>query len=99
MATVPDPIEKTRAWTGLYAVVVGDVVIAIAAILGVYWVKNGTAGTNSVVSILTSAFTAIGTLTTAYFPWTPRCTPSGLITPTPAPEGWSTKKLPSPVQA
>ncbi len=60
-------VERTRSWTGLWAVAVGDVVIAIAAILGVYWVKGGTTGSTSVVSIITSGFTAIGTLTTAYF--------------------------------
>jgi hypothetical protein len=60
-------VEKTRSWTGLIAVVVGDVAIAIAATLGVIAVKDGSAGSASVVSILTSAFTAVGTLTTAYF--------------------------------
>lgn len=64
-------VEKTRAWTGLIAVVVGDVAIALAAILGI--VHFATSGTVSspvlpqVVAILSSAFTAIGTMTTAYF--------------------------------
>src|SRR6516164_7524059 len=61
-------VEKTRSWTGLWAVALGDFAIALAAILGVYWVKStGTTSATSVVSILTSGFTAIGTLTTAYF--------------------------------
>ncbi len=62
-----DTIEHTRAWTGLWAVVIGDAGIAIAAAFGVVLVKGGTAGSASVVSVLTSAFTTIGTLTTAYF--------------------------------
>jgi hypothetical protein len=59
-------VQRTRAWTGLGVVVFGDVAIAVAAVFGV--VKAG-GGTNAaqVVSILTSAFTAIGTMTTAYF--------------------------------
>jgi len=59
-------VQKTRALTGLGVVVFGDVAIAIAAIFGV--VKAGTgADATQVVSILTSAFTAIGTMTAAYF--------------------------------
>jgi len=60
-------VQRTRAWTGLWVVVGGDTAIAVAAILGV--VKTaGTSTTNSpTVAILTSAFTAIGTMTTAYF--------------------------------
>jgi hypothetical protein len=60
-------VQRTRAWTGLWVVIGGDVAIALAAILGI--VKTaGTAATNSpTVAILTSAFTAIGTMTTAYF--------------------------------
>jgi|HubBroStandDraft_1064217.scaffolds.fasta_scaffold275195_2 predicted tellurium resistance membrane protein TerC len=60
-------VEKTRAWTGLIAVVMGDLAIALAAILGVVAVKNDGASSTMVVSILSSAFTAVGTLTTAYF--------------------------------
>ena len=67
-----DPkVEKVRAWTGLYAVIAGDIAIALAAILGItHFSTSGT--TNSqvlpqVVAILSSAFTAIGTMTTAYF--------------------------------
>jgi uncharacterized membrane protein YgcG len=60
-------VERTRARMGLIAVAVSDVVIAVAAIWGVVLVhKSGNVNATSVVSILTSAFTAIGTLTTAY---------------------------------
>jgi hypothetical protein len=61
-------VEKTRAWTGLAAVVAGDVAIALAAILGiVYASKGASAATAQIVAILSSGFTAIGTMTTAYF--------------------------------
>jgi hypothetical protein len=66
-----DGVEKTRAWTGLIAVVVGDVTIALAAILGiVHFAASGTGSSPDlaqIVAILSSAFTAIGTMTTAYF--------------------------------
>jgi hypothetical protein len=62
-----DSVEKTRARTGLIAVVMGDVAIAIAAIWGVVEVNGAKSSSTIVVSILSSAFTAIGTLTTAYF--------------------------------
>ena len=67
-----DPsVEKVRAWTGLTAVVAGDVAIALAAILGItHFAASGTADSQilpQVVAILSSAFTAIGTMTTAYF--------------------------------
>lgn len=56
-------VERSRAWSGLWAVAVGDAAIAIAAAYGVY-----TTGSGPVISaILTSAFTAIATMTTAYF--------------------------------
>jgi hypothetical protein len=67
MTDLQAQVETTRSWTGLWAVAIGDVVIAVAAILGVYWVKGGGTSSTSVVSIITSGFTAIGTLTTAYF--------------------------------
>lgn len=67
MSGLQAQVERTRSWTGLWAVALGDVVIAVAAILGVYWVKGGGTNSTSVVSIITSGFTAIGTLTTAYF--------------------------------
>src|SRR5215469_239396 len=66
--TVAD-VDFTRAWTGLYVVIFGDVAIAVAAIYGVVRLGSTTGSTNGplVVSILTSAFTAVGTMTTAYF--------------------------------
>jgi hypothetical protein len=60
-------VERTRSVTGLMAVVVGDVAIAVAAIIALYEVASSKGTSEAVVSILTSAFTAIGTLTTAYF--------------------------------
>lgn len=60
-------VESTRAWAGFGAVLVGDVVIAVAAIFGVLALKGNAPSTDSIVAILSSAFTAIGTLTTAYF--------------------------------
>jgi hypothetical protein len=60
-------VQRTRAWTGLWVVVAGDVAIAAAAIFGI-WKTAGSSNSNSpLVAILTSAFTAIGTMTTAYF--------------------------------
>jgi hypothetical protein len=53
----------------LFAVIVGDVAILAVAVTGVVLV-SGSAGakqSTALVSILTAAFTAIGTLTTAYF--------------------------------
>jgi hypothetical protein len=49
------------------AVVVGDIAIAVAAILGILHISSGDAQSAQFVAILTSAFTAIGTMTTAYF--------------------------------
>lgn len=64
-------VERVRAWTGLMAVVAGDVAIALAAILGItHFAANGTGSSQilpQIVAILSSAFTAIGTMTTAYF--------------------------------
>jgi hypothetical protein len=59
-------VQRTRAWTGLWVVVGGDVAIALAAVLGI-WKTSGSASSSPMVAILTSAFTAIGTMTTAYF--------------------------------
>jgi hypothetical protein len=58
-------VQRTRAWTGLLVVVFGDVAIAAAATWGI--VKSGGTANAQLVSILTSAFTAISTMTTAYF--------------------------------
>ena len=60
-------MDHTRAWTGLWVVVFGDVGIALAAIFGVIHVASKGGNGSLIVSILTSAFTAIGTMTTAYF--------------------------------
>lgn len=61
-------VEKTRARTGLLAVVAGDVVIALAAIFGVIFVaRHSDSSASQIVSILSGAFTAVGTMTTAYF--------------------------------
>jgi predicted tellurium resistance membrane protein TerC len=65
-------VQTTRSWTGLLVVAVGDVAIALAAILTIFWITSRAGSAtgdqlNPVVAILTSAFTAIGTLTTAYF--------------------------------
>jgi hypothetical protein len=66
-----DPgVERTRAITGLAAVVAGDVAIALAAILGIVFATRGSIASSAlpqVVAILSSGFTAIGTMTTAYF--------------------------------
>lgn len=60
-------VEMRRAKMGLYAVLASDVAIAVAAIVGVVIIHNDSASSTAVVSILSSAFTAVGTLTTAYF--------------------------------
>jgi hypothetical protein len=76
-------VQFTRSWTGLWVVVAGDAVIALAAIVAVVLISRhssampavirpgGSASsgldTSAMVSILSSAFTAIGTMTTAYF--------------------------------
>jgi hypothetical protein len=58
-------IQTTRAWTGLWVVLAGDIAIAVAAIWGVTHLGKDNA--EVVVAVLTSAFTGIATLTTAYF--------------------------------
>ena len=60
-------VEIKRASMGLYAVLASDIAIALAAIAGVFIIRHDNASTTAVVSILSSAFTAVGTLTTAYF--------------------------------
>lgn len=62
-----DTVDKTRSITGLLAVVGGDVAIAVAAILGLLHISSSSTQSAQFVAILTSAFTAIGTMTTAYF--------------------------------
>ena len=58
-------VQRTRAWTGLWVVLAGDVGVVAAAVVGILATRNS--GSSPVVAILTSAFTAIGTTTTAYF--------------------------------
>jgi hypothetical protein len=60
-------VQQTRSRTGLMAVVAGDVAIALAAIIAILVLQTGKGSSSAMVSILTSAFTAIGTMTTAYF--------------------------------
>ncbi len=63
-------VERVRAWAGLVAIVAGDAAIALAAILGIIHFTNGVPSSQAlpqVVAILSGAFTAIGTMTTAYF--------------------------------
>lgn len=59
-------VEVVRARMGLAAVAVSDVAIAIAAIIGVIVIHSDKSSSTAVVSILSTAFTAVGTLTTAY---------------------------------
>jgi hypothetical protein len=60
-------VQRTRAWTGLYVVVGGDIVIGFGAIVAVVRMANDSGRQAAMVSVLTSAFTAIATMTTAYF--------------------------------
>lgn len=60
-------VQRTRAWTGLWVVVGGDVAIALAAIIAVWKTAQTNSNVAPLVAILTSAFTAISTMTTAYF--------------------------------
>jgi hypothetical protein len=60
-------VQRTRSWTGLWVIAVSDAVIAVAAIWGIVKTSSASASSSSVVAILTAAFTAIGTMTTAYF--------------------------------
>ncbi|MEU5533065.1 hypothetical protein [Streptomyces sp. NPDC020362] len=62
--TVQDTeLEKDRARYGLLAVVISNVAIAAVAIIGV-WRLNGDKAV--VVGVLTAAFTAVSSTTTAY---------------------------------
>ena len=60
-------VQRTRAWTGLWVVVAGDVAIAAAAVIGIWKTAGSTNSNSPMIAILASAFTAIGTMTTAYF--------------------------------
>ncbi|MFF9021543.1 hypothetical protein [Streptomyces eurythermus] len=56
-------LEKIRARYGLFAVIVSNLAIAAVAIVGV-WQLDGDKGV--IIGILTAAFTAVSSLTTAY---------------------------------
>jgi hypothetical protein len=60
-------VQKVRSWAGMIVVAVGDVAIVVAAVLGILHVSGSDKNATSVVAILSSGFTAIGTMTTAYF--------------------------------
>jgi hypothetical protein len=62
-----EAVDKTRAWTGLWVVVAGNAAIATAAIVALLNLTGAGASNSVLPSILTSAFTAIATMTTAYF--------------------------------
>ncbi|MEU3514083.1 hypothetical protein ABZ770_02075 [Streptomyces sp. NPDC006654] len=56
-------LEKTRARYGLLAVVVSNLAIAAVAVFGV-WQLDG--DTSVIIGVLTAAFTAVSSMTTAY---------------------------------
>ena len=59
-------VQLSRSRAGVIVVVAGDVVIAAASLAAIInFAGNGSVAT--VVAILTSGFTAISTMTTAYF--------------------------------
>jgi hypothetical protein len=60
-------IQKVRSWAGLAVVAAGDVAIVVASVFGILHVSGGDKNATSVVAILSSGFTAVGTMTTAYF--------------------------------
>src|SRR5690348_14971237 len=60
-------VQLARSTAGVIVVVAGDVVIALAAFIGIIKFASGGVAATSMVAILTSAFTAISTMTTAYF--------------------------------
>ena len=63
-----EQVDKTRAWTGLYVVVGGDVAIAVAAVFALIKFAGAANASSAVIaSVLSSAFATIGTMTTAYF--------------------------------
>jgi hypothetical protein len=57
-------VEKVRAWTSLLAVFLGDAVICLAVLIGI---GSSDASAQTSVAILGAAFTAVATMTTAYF--------------------------------
>jgi hypothetical protein len=60
-------VQLARSRAGVIVVVAGDVVIALAAFIGISKFSSGGSAGVSMVAILTTAFTAISTMTTAYF--------------------------------
>jgi hypothetical protein len=62
-------VQKLRSWTGLLVVVGGDSAIALGAVLGVVAMNTPSteAAGAAIVAVLSGAFTAISTMTTAYF--------------------------------
>ena len=62
-------VEVSRARMGMFAVLVSDAAIAVAAILGIYALPSSSVSPNTteITSILTTAIATIGTMTTAYF--------------------------------
>lgn len=60
-------VQRTRAWSGFWVVFAGDLAIAAGAGVAVWKFSRNGSDTTSLVAILTSAFTAISTMTTAYF--------------------------------
>ncbi|MEU9743403.1 hypothetical protein AB0E12_29895 [Micromonospora chersina] len=65
-AETPDNVQRARAVAGLLVVALGDLTIIAASIVGLVILDAASANAQS-VAILTSAFTAISTMTTAYF--------------------------------
>ncbi|EST28364.1 hypothetical protein [Streptomyces roseochromogenus] len=61
--TADSALEKVRARYGLLAVVISNLAIAAVAIFGVWRLHGDTSVT---VGILTAAFTAVSSMTTAY---------------------------------
>jgi len=59
-------VQRTRSWTGMWVVIGGDAAIALGAGFGA-WKTANLSNTGPLIAILTSAFTAISTMTTAYF--------------------------------
>jgi hypothetical protein len=57
-------VEKVRAWTSLLAVFLGDAVICLVVLIGI---RSSGASAQTSVAILGAAFTAVATMTTAYF--------------------------------
>lgn len=58
-------VQQTRAWAGLFVILVGAAAITGVALWGL--TKANSTNTASIVAILTTVFTAIATMITAYF--------------------------------